>query len=157
MPERKKKRKYVDDNQDARKKQTEIDKLLQTREYSRKKMQDNLAKEVLKIQIGRNREYIKELEHPINEVEEEVNKHIKYDMKKAKRNQVLQKQEEFKRVKKLPLIDDMKFKYIQDKSLAENKIAWKGKKGKFQAKDLIKWFKLFDETKLYHARKYIGM
>lgn len=112
---------------------------------------------MLKIQIGRNREYIKELENPLNEVEEAVNKQIKQEIRRAKRNQVVQKQEEFKRVKKLPLIDDMKFKYITNKSLAENKLVWKGKKkGKFPAKELIKWFKVFDETKLYNAREYIG-
>jgi hypothetical protein len=51
----------------------------------------------------------------------------------------------------------MKFKYITNKSLAETKRIWRGKKkGKFPAKELVKWFKVFDETKLYQAREFIG-
>lgn len=41
------------------------------------------------------------------------------------------------------------------KSYAEKKFRWKGEKGSFKKKDLQKWFKVYDETKLYQLRKKI--
>ena len=68
-----------------------------------------MVKEVLKIQIGRNREYLKELDNPVNEVESAVNKQLKFDIKKFRKQHFAIKSETFKPVKKLPLIDDLKF------------------------------------------------
>lgn len=46
---------------------------------------------------------------------------------------------------------------MHNKSLAEKKRLWKGKKGgKFKATDLQKWFKVYEETKLFDIRKHIG-
>jgi hypothetical protein len=49
----------------------------------------------------------------------------------------------------------MKFKNMTNKSLAESKRIWKGDKGRYAPKDLAKWFKLYDETQLFEARKLI--
>lgn len=58
-------------------------------------------------------------------------------------------------IKKLPLIDKLKFDNMKILSLAEKKRLWKGRKGNFKKKDLGKWYKLYDETKLYEARQTI--
>lgn len=43
------------------------------------------------------------------------------------------------------------------KSLAESKRVWKGKeKGAYKASELRKWFKVYEETKLFQIRKEIG-
>ena len=58
-------------------------------------------------------------------------------------------------VRKLPLFDKMKFDNMTMNSVAEKKRMWKGKRGKFKVKELVKWFKVYDETKLYEARNGI--
>ena len=49
----------------------------------------------------------------------------------------------------------MKFDNMTMNSVAEKKRMWKGKRGHFKDKELIKWFKVYDETKLFEARKNI--
>ncbi len=56
----------------------------------------------------------------------------------------------------MPLIDEMKFDNMNILSVAEKKRFWKGKKGKFKIKELNKWYKVYDETKLYEARIHIN-
>lgn len=112
-----------------------------------------LKREVMKINIGRNREYIKELRNPTNEIEEELNKKVMSDMKQYwRKKQQKQKKEKVKIIKKLPLIDDMKFENMNNKSVAENKRRWKGKRGIFNVRELAKWFKIYDETQLLNAK-----
>lgn len=117
-------------------------------------------REVFKINQAKNREFLRDLDRAQNDVEAEVNKHIKEQLKF---NRLLYLQEKFNInpkgetvvVKKLPLIDKLKFDNMKFKSLAEKKRLWKGEGGRFKKKDLSKWHKLYDETKLYDARKTI--
>ena len=41
-------------------------------------------------------------------------------------------------------------------SLAEHKRLWRGKKNLFAKKDLNKWLKLYDETKLHELKQKIS-
>lgn len=110
----------------------------------------------MKINIGRNREYIRDLRLPEDEIESDLNKKVLSDLKQFwRKKQLKQKKEKVKLIKKLPLIDDMKFENMENKSLAEKKRRWKGKKGRFNPKELSKWFKIYDETQLLEARKTI--
>ena len=128
----------------------------------KKKMKDlynfDIEREIMKQKIHLNREFFKELDNPVNDVEEEVNENIKLEMKKRHKEQK-RLRFDFKPtiIKKLPLIDDMKFTNMQIKSLAEKKRIWKGKKkGVYKPSDILKWFKVYEETKLYEIRNMLG-
>jgi hypothetical protein len=115
-------------------------------------------REVIKINQVKNREFLRDLDRPQNDVEAEVNKNIKEQIKINRLNYLQEKMQNKKNkkdllvIKKLPLIDKLKFDNMKNKSVAEKKRLWKGDKGKFKKKDLGKWFKLYDETKLFEAR-----
>ena len=107
------------------------------------------------------KEFLRSLENPNDEIEAEIFKDMKerliQKMAQSKQNLVLiNPVTEVKRVvKKLPLIDKMRFDNGNFRSLAESKKRWKGRKGKFKKKDLAQWFKVYDETKLWEIRQEI--
>eukprot|EP00347_Sterkiella_histriomuscorum_P011235 403373230 len=154
-PERPRKRQY---QEVVVKELTEFEKIDLYNKRMKEMHQFDIEREVLKHKIHENREFFKNLDNPLNDVEKEVNQNIKIDMKKKKKEyqkyQLLNKPVQ---IKKLPLIDDMKFSNMTTKSLAEKKRLWMGKrKGRYKAGDLSKWFKVYEETRLYQIRKIIG-
>jgi len=56
-------------------------------------------------------------------------------------------------IQKRPLIDALKFNNMYDQSVAEKKRIWIGEEGKFKKSEVQEWFKVWDETQLYKARK----
>ena len=58
-------------------------------------------------------------------------------------------------IQKRPLIDQLKFNNMYDQSLAEKKRIWIGEEGKFKKSDVQEWFKVWDETQLFNARKAV--
>ena len=61
-----------------------------------------------------------------------------------------------KQIQRRPLIDELKFNNMYDKSLAEKKRIWAGEGAeKFKKSDVQEWFKVWDETRLFGARKDI--
>ena len=118
---------------------------------------EEVDREVMKIIMMRNKEFIKELKHPVNDVEVEVNNRIERDIKQHwLRSNIPTKDDPIKPLRKLPLLDDMKLDNIEQKCLAEKKRQWKGRKGKFNPKELAKWFKVYDETQLIETRNNIN-
>ena len=64
--------------------------------------------------------------------------------------------EQNKQIQRRPLIDELKFNNMYDKSLAEKKRIWAGEGTvKFKKSDIQEWFKVWDETRLFGARKDI--
>ena len=64
--------------------------------------------------------------------------------------------EQNKFIQRRPLIDELKFNNMYDKSLAEKKRIWAGEGTvKFKKSDIQEWFKVWDETRLFGARKDI--
>lgn len=129
-------------------------------ELRRKKMLENgidIEREVMKIKIHENREFFRNLDNPENEVEKEVNDNIKADMRRKKKELIkFNLMDKPVLLKKLPLIDDLKFANMTVKSLALKKRIWKGGLGRYKATDLLKWFKVYEETKLLEIRKDLG-
>ncbi|CDW80208.1 UNKNOWN [Stylonychia lemnae] len=131
-------------------------------EEHKRKMKDlglfDVEREIMKYKIHLNREFFHDLDNPVNDVEAEVNEHIKQEMQRRQKEQ-RRYHFDFKPViiKKLPLIDDMKFSNMQIKSLAEKKRIWQGsKKGTYKPSDILKWFKVYEETKLFEIRNMLG-
>ena len=50
-------------------------------------------------------------------------------------------------------MDKMKFDNMEQISYADKKRVWVGRRGKFRKNDMAKWYKLYDETKLYEVHK----
>lgn len=62
--------------------------------------------------------------------------------------------EQNKFIQRRPLIDELKFNNMYDKSLAEKKRIWAGEGNeKFKKSQIQEWFKVWDETQLYRNRK----
>ena len=122
--------------------------------------QDDMERQILKSRIAFNRDFYREIDKPQNEIEEIVFKNIKKHIREIRRNHQEEKyfkKSQYQKLKKLPLIDDMKFDNMEVRSLAEKKRYWFGKKlGPFKIKDVSKWFKVYEETRLWEARQDIS-
>jgi hypothetical protein len=64
--------------------------------------------------------------------------------------------EQNKVIQRRPLIDELKFNNMYDKSLAEKKRIWAGEGNeKFKKSEIQEWFKVWDETQLFRAHRDI--
>lgn len=132
----------------------------------RLKLKDDNERKILKEQHRRKQEIMKEVKNPRDQVEGAMFEEMRDFIKKHGRRQFFKYylstyavttgvNEASKFIQKRPLIDQLKFNNMYDQSLAEKKRIWVGQEGNFKKSDVQEWFKVWDETQLFNARKQV--
>lgn len=109
---------------------------------------------------------MQEIQNPKDEIENQMFQEMKDFIKKHGRRQFFKyylsthgamanNNDAAKFIQKRPLIDQLKFGNMYDLSLAEKKRIWIGEEGKFKKSEVQEWFKVWDETRLYHNRNQV--
>jgi hypothetical protein len=111
---------------------------------------------------------MKEIKKPKDEIEAAIFEKMEEFIKKRGRRQFFKyylatnhaaqaaENEAAKYIQKRPLIDALKFNNMYDQSLAEKKRIWMGAEGNFKKSDIQDWFKVWDETRLFHNRGQVA-
>lgn len=128
----------------------------------RLKIKEENDRRVLKEDYRRKQMIMKEIQKPKDEIEQALFNDMKDFIKKHGRRQFFKyylstqagaaTNDATKFIQKRPLIDNLKFGNMYDLSLAEKKRIWIGEEGRFKKSEVQEWFKVWDETRLYHNR-----